>query len=440
MRVKITAISAAMIVLVAGNSWCVAQPLVTGDLSVYYSFDEVDEDGIWADDSGNNLHGLTTLGIEDAEEDGMDDIRLETGDKIRGAGAALFATDTEIKEDYIAVCDPINQPDHNDGCGEFLDDRPAYVPSNAFTLSAWLKVEDVGADHSIWQSRAGGGGFIHTQVQGNGNVRFRLRGDANSDNIVQFNEPPGDFVEYGEWFHFAGTYDGGAEDDFGEFAIYFNGEEVFSGEANGSVAGDPDLAILGDWAQGGFIGLVPDFNRQLVGLIDEFYLFSRALPPEEINTLFVMDPITDEGDYNGDGVLDSVDIDLQAAEMAKPADQQDTAVFDHNADNAVNTEDRTIWVKDLRGTWVGDSNLDNEFNSGDLVVVFGAGKYETGETAGWAEGDWSGDQLFDSGDLVVAFTDGGYELGPPAPAAVPEPSSLAMLLLGLLLMVTRRRR
>ena len=159
MRVKITAISAAMIVLVAGNSWCVAQPLVTGDLSVYYSFDEVDEDGIWADDSGNNLHGLTTLGIEDAEEDGMDDIRLETGDKIRGAGAALFATDTEIKEDYIAVCDPINQPDHNDGCGEFLDDRPAYVPSNAFTLSAWLKVEDVGADHSIWQSRAGGGGL-----------------------------------------------------------------------------------------------------------------------------------------------------------------------------------------------------------------------------------------------------------------------------------------
>ena len=148
------------------------------------------------------------------------------------------------------------------------------------------------------------------------------------------------------------------------------------------------------------------------------------------------------GDYNQDGVLDADDIDLQSAEMKKPEGEQDLALYDHNEDNRVNEADRTIWVKDLKGTWVGDSNFDREFNSGDLVAVFAAGKYETGEMAGWAQGDWDGDMTFGSGDLVAAFSDGGYEQGEPPPvAAVPEPSSLVLALLSLmgLIGITRRQ-
>ena len=268
------------------GSWCNAQPLVTGELSVYYSFDGVDDNGIWLDGSGNELHGLTTLGADDANKDGLDDIRLETEDVKRGSGAARFDTDAAVKEDYIAVCDPINQAAHNDGCGQPLGNRPAYVPSESFTVAAWVKVDDVGLDHSIWQSRSGGGGYSHAQVQGNGNYRFRLRGDANSDNLVQFNEPviEGAPVPFGQWIHYAGTYDT-AVGEFGEFAVYYNGVEVARAAGNGSAAGDPEFGFVGDWAQGGFIGLVPDFNRQLVGRIDEFYLFSRALSSEEIQVL-----------------------------------------------------------------------------------------------------------------------------------------------------------
>ena len=80
----------------------------------------------------------------------------------------------------------------------------------------------------------------------------------------------------------------------------------------------------------------------------------------------------------------------------------------------------------------GDATLDGEFNSGDLVRVFGAGEYEDDISLNstWATGDWDGDGDFASGDLVVAFQDGGYELGPRELVhSVPEPSSGALIVL-----------
>ncbi|MFC1759583.1 LamG-like jellyroll fold domain-containing protein [Planctomycetota bacterium] len=417
--------------LVSFASATSAQPLVTGDLSVYYSFDEVTPDGLFPDGSGNDLHGLITFGFEDANEDELDDIRVNTADKVRGSGSALFDTEADFKEDYIAVCDPVNQPDHNEGCGEFLEDRPAYVPSTAFTVAAWVKPEDVGVDHSVWQSRAGGGGYIHTQIQGNGGVRMRLRGDSNSDNIVQFNEPPdGEIIEYEEWVHYAGTYEKGDDpEEPGEWTFYFNGVDVAGGEANGSVAGDPDFEVLGDWAQGAFIGLVPDFNRQLVGGIDEFYLFTRALAPEEIQTLFELTETGVLGDFNGNSQRDPADLDLLVDGVAAG----DNA-FDVDGDGDADADDRTFWVNNLTNTYFGDSNFDGEFSSADFVTVFGSAKYEAGQDATWAEGDWNGDKKFNSADFVAAFSGGGYEKGPREGglAVVPEPSSMLILLIGML--------
>ena len=63
------------------------------------------------------------------------------------------------------------------------------------------------------------------------------------------------------------------------------------------------------------------------------------------------------------------------------------------------------------GSWIGDANLDLEFNSSDMVQVFVRGKYETGEAATFAEGDWNRDGVFDSTDFVNTFALGNYQGG-----------------------------
>jgi hypothetical protein len=113
------------------------------------------------------------------------------------------------------------------------------------------------------------------------------------------------------------------------------------------------------------------------------------------------------GDLNGDGVLDASDIDLLVL-VIDPV----PVWFDLNQDGVVDFGDRQFWVHELKTTWIGDANLDGQFNSGDFVQVFAAGKYETIHFAGWVEGDWNGDMQFDSSDIVAAYVDGGYEQGP----------------------------
>jgi hypothetical protein len=155
------------------------------------------------------------------------------------------------------------------------------------------------------------------------------------------------------------------------------------------------------------------------------------------NVLIRFGPVTQiEGDFNANGFRDVGDLDLLASAM-----MANDPSFDLDGDGDADLADRTHWVEVLANTYSGDVDLNGEFNSSDMVQVFIAGKYETGQPATWAEGDFNGDKVFDSGDLVTAFIGGGYEVGPrPGVAAqVPEPAGTLLLTAGLILVVHARR-
>lgn len=159
--------------------------------------------------------------------------------------------------------------------------------------------------------------------------------------------------------------------------------------------------------------------------------------PSTWNSIKLVGPKAALGDFDANGSLDASDIDaLSQAVIAMSTD----LTFDLDGDSSVTDSDRSVWIKDLRNTWVGDSNLDGEFNSSDFVQVFTAGLFETNQPATWEQGDWNGDGTFNSSDFVASFTDGGFEMGPrTASQSVPEPSAIAMTFCGLLAFFQRRR-
>ena len=145
------------------------------------------------------------------------------------------------------------------------------------------------------------------------------------------------------------------------------------------------------------------------------------------------------GDYNRSGLLDAGDLDLQATEIVRGEHPE---AYDLNDDGLVDFDDRQVWVNDLKNTWMGDANLDLEWNSSDLVQAFAAGKYKTGQTAGWEEGDWNGDMRFNVGDLIGTRLDFlYYEAGRKRDVvAVPEPSAVTLLAIGMLGLMGVQRR
>jgi hypothetical protein len=136
------------------------------------------------------------------------------------------------------------------------------------------------------------------------------------------------------------------------------------------------------------------------------------------------------GDFDEDRSLSVADVDalIRAINDHSGVDLR----YDLNRDGQLTAADLDRWVVDIFGTFAGDSNLDGQFSTSDLILVLQAGIYEDGiaGNGSWAAGDWDGDLDVTSRDFVVALRAGGFEAGPRTAAAagaraaaVPEPSA-----------------
>jgi hypothetical protein len=211
--------------------------------------------------------------------------------------------------------------------------------------------------------------------------------------------------------------------------VFRNGEELFAEKTLEAAA--PFELMVDDLKVGDTFDFAVDYGAEFGGTSSNdvtFYTIMVDLISEGLL-----------GDFDLSGVLDAPDIDdltQQSAGGTNPAG------YDLTGDTLVNSEDVTEWIRssDIFYSWLGDSDLDGEFKSDDVIQVLSENTYENDIDAVWTSGDWNGSGRFDSQDVIDALADGGYESGPRTDvAAVPEPSALTLLVLGCLPLLRRRR-
>lgn len=379
----------------------------------YWSFDESDS-------------GTDTVQDQPGGNHGDFEVNVERTAGLIGSGAAQF---TNTAGDAVNV-----------GSGE--DNNFSF--DTGLTIEAVFQSEWFGGDYDEFFRKEDGGNRLLLSFQddnfgGGANPPVDpgpvLSFGLNIDGYGELDMPldgedgrptPEDLAD-GETHHVAATYDS----ETGEKAIWIDGEKLWSvdlGAGSLITSGGPAEATIGN------VG--PGAGEPFSGILDEVAIWNRGLSADEIashwqNVLAGRSYFSggQAGDFDGDGQLTVADIDLLRIEIQSG---NNSAPFDLNSDGSVDNSDILVLVTspETLNSFIGDSNLDSEFNSGDLVTVFTAGKFESGEAANWSEGDWNGDGVFDSGDLVFAFTDGGFEQGPRAINSVPEPSGWIIAILG----------
>ena len=256
----------------------------------------------------------------------------------------------------------------------------------------------------------------------------------------------------GEWHHVASVFPDGATE--GEEILHY--VDGVLDEQTGGTSLPIDTFIAEDevdWTDANSTNpytvhfgavLAHGFGRMLEGSMADIRIYDEGLSEERI--IAIMDGSDPGGlntnpcDFDGDGLLGIGDVDLLSAEIRAGTN---AAKFDLDGDGSVNSSDLKQFIEgpDKLNTYIGDANLDGEFNSSDFVVVFSASEYEDpiAGNSTWATGDWNGDGEFNSSDFVTAFSSAGYEQGPRPPVAVPEPTTVLLASLGFLGIGTFRR-
>ncbi len=188
------------------------------------------------------------------------------------------------------------------------------------------------------------------------------------------------------------------------------------------------------------IDTYPDFDRlEYFGAWSVYPFFDSGtiIVNDRKYGLFAVRLNLDQGDFDDDGSVDLLDVDMLTAAIA--ANSMDTS-FDMNADGLVDAADIEAWLE-IAGAndygsgktyLLGDANLDGVVDVSDFNQ-WNSNKFQSGTT--WSRGDFNGDGVTDVSDFNIwnmrrfqAITD-----------AVPEPSSSLGLIGGFLILSLRRR-
>ena len=138
------------------------------------------------------------------------------------------------------------------------------------------------------------------------------------------------------------------------------------------------------------------------------------------------------GDFNADSLFDVADLDELARRIQFVSTDN---YYDVNEDGVLTEADLRIWVEDIKGTHMGDANLDGKVDLTDFSVVVD----HFGRPGGWNQGDFTADGLISFPDFLQLAENFMKQPGDGAVAAVPEPRGAGMALLCTVLIYKRRR-
>ena len=146
------------------------------------------------------------------------------------------------------------------------------------------------------------------------------------------------------------------------------------------------------------------------------------------------------GDANGDGVANMADYTIWSGNyllQPVPAWLEGGWTFaNFNADDIVDDADYTIWLDSISPVPIpGDADLDGKVDVFDLAIL--GNHYNLPGPWDWEHADFTGDGLVDVFDLgILGNNYGNAGAGQP----VPEPAALALLGLGGMALLRRKRR
>jgi len=149
--------------------------------------------------------------------------------------------------------------------GVTVEKDASIEPSEAISITTWLRLNDSNGNHEIVRKQTPNGKGYDIRIE-SGTLCWWVNTGAwaNASHLVP--------LPAGEWVFLAGTYDGSKS------RIYIDGEEVASSDINGDVAYDDSVLLIGT-------GVPHDPNFKLNGALDDFAIFSRALPADEVKEI-----------------------------------------------------------------------------------------------------------------------------------------------------------